>query len=111
MIRLKRSVVMMLTGCLFLLATGTDHTHALEYQWKFVIPAMNDRPSAVRVFEVIEQIPGVLDIDVNIDRNWLMFLYDDEKTDMETVKSRLQESGFSVQRTMLLEEPREGIMN
>ena len=107
---MKRFVCLLLTATALVLFAGKE-APALEYQWKLVLPELNDRASAVRIFAIIEQIPGIEDIDVNIERNWLTILYDDERTSLDMVKTRLQESGFSVQRTMLLEEPREGLMN
>lgn len=84
---------------------------ALEYQWKFVMPAVDNRETAVKVYEVLENINGVYDIQIDMLRNSVMFFYNDEKTDEEAVKKKLTEAGYEIEKMMMLEEPREGVMN
>ncbi len=84
---------------------------SLEYQWKFSIPTMDTRESAVKVYELLDNINGVYDIEVNIERNSVMFFYDDDKTDVSIAKSKLIDAGYAIEKTMLLEEPKGGVMN
>ena len=83
---------------------------ALEYQWKFVMPAVDNRETAVKVYEVLEAINGVYDIEIDMLRNSVMFFYDDDKTDEKAVKNKLTEAGYEIEKMMVLEEPREGVM-
>jgi copper chaperone CopZ len=84
---------------------------SLEYQWKFFLPTMTDPGKGVQVFELLHSIPGVYDVDINVERRHVMFFFNDEKTDESSIKKQLQAAGFQVNRMMLLEEPREGVMN
>jgi copper chaperone CopZ len=85
--------------------------HSLEFQWKYVVPTMDNREKAVQVFDLLNDIIGVYDVTINLDTNSLMLFYDDERTDEEAVKEVLLKAGFPVKRMMLLKEPREGVMN
>jgi hypothetical protein len=85
--------------------------YSLEYQWKYVIPTMDNREKAVQVFDLLNDIIGVYDVTINLDTSSLMLFYDDERTDEEAVKKVLANAGFPVTRMMLLKEPREGVMN
>lgn len=95
----------------FSLCCGVPSAYSLEYQWKYVIPTMDNREKAVQVFDLLNDIIGVYDVTINLDTNSLMLFYDDERTDEEAIKKFLTESGFTVKRMMLLKEPREGVMN
>ena len=72
---------------------------------------MTDAQKGARVFELIHSVPGVLDVDINVERRNVMIFFNDEKADEEIIKKQLQEAGFQVKRMMLLEEPVEGVMN
>jgi copper chaperone CopZ len=98
----------------FLLASTMCYAvsaYSLEYQWKYVIPTMDNREKAVQVFDLLNDIIGVYDVTINLDTNSLMLFYDDERTDEEAVKKILDKAGFPVTGMMLLKEPREGVMN
>ena len=83
---------------------------ALEYQWKFVISELKDKNSAVAVFEVLQAVPGVEDIDINILRKSTFVFFDDELTDENKLKRHLQKAGFTVEKMQVMVEPKEGIM-
>lgn len=93
----------------FLLIAAT--ASALEFQWKFTINSMDNRETGVKVYEALDSINGVYDIEVNFERNTVMFFLNDDKTDEEKVLKSLKADGFVVDKVMLLEEPREGVMN
>ena len=95
----------------FSLCYGVPSAYSLEYQWKYVIPTMDDREKAVQVFDLLNDIIGVYDVTINLDTSSLMLFYDDERTDEEAVKKVLGNAGFPVTKMMLLKEPREGVMN
>ncbi len=84
--------------------------YSLEYQWKYIIPTMDEPEKKVKVFEIVNDIIGVYDVTMSVDTNSLMLFYDDEKTDEEAIEKVLNEAGFPVKRMMLLKEPREGVM-
>ncbi len=92
-----------------LLLAGT--ASALEYQWKFFLPTMTDADKGARVFDLIHAVPGIIDVDINVERRNVMFFFNDEKTDEEIIKKRLQDAGFPIKKMLLLEEPIEGVMN
>ena len=85
--------------------------YSLEYQWKYVVPIMDNRETAVQVFDLLNDIIGVYDVTINLDTSSLMLFYDDERTDEEAIKKVLLRAGFPVEKMMLLKEPREGVMN
>lgn len=95
----------------FSLCCGVPSAYSLEYQWKYVIPTMDNREKAVQIFDLLNDIIGVYDVTINLDTSSLMLFYDDERTDEEAVKKILDKAGFPVTRMMLLKEPREGVMN
>ncbi len=95
----------------FSLCCGVPSAYSLEYQWKYVIPTMDNREKAVQIFDLLNDIIGVYDVTINLDTNSLMLFYDDERTDEEAVQKILDKAGFPVTRMMLLKEPREGVMN
>ena len=103
--------VRILAGLMILSVLLSDPAGALEYQWKFFLPTLDDRTSAVKAFEILNDIHGVYDVDVNMEQHWVMFFFDDEFTDESAVKRTLQKKGFPVDKMMLLLEPREGVMN
>jgi len=83
----------------------------LEFQWKFIIPTMDDRESAVEVYELLDSIKGVYDIEPNIERNSVMFFYDDDHTNEDVAIKVLTDAGYRIEKKMLLEEPKGGVMN
>ncbi len=85
--------------------------HSLEYQWKFIIHQIKDSQSSITVFELYHSLPGILDVDIQKERNAAVFTYDDEITDEEKIQQSLEQAGYRVTKTLLLEEPREGVMN
>lgn len=99
----------LLITCVFLLIA--TNVNALEFQWKFIMPAMDSREAAVEVYEVLDSIKGVYDIVPDIERNSVMFFFDDEKTSENVAKEKLTAAGYKIEKMMLLEEPREGVMN
>ena len=88
-----------------------NNANALDFQWKFVIPAMDSRVAAVEVYEVLDSIKGVYDIVPDIERNSVMFFFDDEKTTEDVAKEKLTAAGYKIEKMMLLEEPKGGLMN
>ena len=38
----------------------TNTANALEFQWKFVMPAIDNRDTAVKVYELLDSIKGVV---------------------------------------------------
>ncbi|MCK5070186.1 MAG: hypothetical protein KAR01_06575 [Desulfocapsa sp.] len=99
----------LLLSCAFLLIANT--ANALEYQWKFVLPAMDNRETAVKVYELLDSIKGVYDVVPNIERNSVMFFYDDDYTNEDVAITVLTEAGYTIEKKMLLEEPKGAAMN
>ncbi len=99
----------LLLACVLLLISS--NALALEYQWKFVLPAMDNRETAVEVYELLDSIKGVYDIVPNIERNSVMFFYDDDFTNEDVAIQVLTEAGYKIKKKMLLEEPKGGVMN
>lgn len=95
----------------FLLVFLAKSAHGLEFQWKFVMPAVDNRETAVKVYDVLDSVNGVYDIEINMERNSVMFFYDDEKTDDEIAEKTLRDAGYVIEKKMLLEEPKGGVMN
>jgi len=98
-----------LLTCAFLLAANT--ASALEYQWKFVMPAIDNRESAVKIYELLDSIKGVYDIVPNIERNSVMFFFDDDYTNEDVAIKVLTDAGYRIEKKMLLEEPKGSAMN
>jgi hypothetical protein len=97
-----------LLACVLLFVANS--AHALEYQWKFIMPAMDNREAAVEVYELLDSIKGVYDIVPNIERNSVMFFYDDDYTNEDVAIKVLTDAGYTVGKKMLLEEPKGGVM-
>ena len=89
----------------------SNTANALEYQWKFVMPAIDNRETAVKVYELLDSIKGVYDIVPDIERNSVMFFYDDDHTNEDVAMKVLQDAGYTIKKMMLLEEPKGGVMN
>jgi len=98
----------LITLALLLLA-GT--VQAKEYQWKFWMPAIDNRDTAVAVYEVLDGIDGVYDIVPDVVFNSVMFFFDDDKANEEIAEKALTNAGFVIEKRMLLEEPKGGLMN
>ncbi len=99
----------LLLACILLFIANS--AHGLEFQWKFVLPAMDNRETAVEVYELLDSIKGVYDIVPNIERNSVMFFYDDDFTNEDVAIQVLTEAGYKIEKKMLLEEPKGGVMN
>jgi hypothetical protein len=99
----------LLLACVFLFIANS--ANALEFQWKFVLPAMDNRESAVEVYELLDSIKGVYDIVPNIERNSVMFFFDDDFTNEDVAIQVLTDAGYTIEKKMLLEEPKGGVMN
>jgi hypothetical protein len=99
----------LLFTCIFLLLASS--ASALEYQWKFVILEMDNRDAAVNVYEVLDSIKGVYDIEPNIERTSVKFFFDDDYTNEDVAFNLLTERGYKIHKKMLLEEPKGGVMN
>jgi len=99
----------LLLACVLLLIAS--NAQALEYQWKFVLPAMDNRETAIEVYELLDSIKGVYDIVPNIERTSVMFFYDDDFTNEDVAIKVLTEAGYTIEKKMLLEEPKGGVMN
>ena len=97
-----------LLTCVFLFVANT--ASALEFQWKFVMPAIDNRESAVKVYDLLDSIKGVYDIVPNIERHSVMFFFDDDYTNEDVAIKVLTDAGYKIDKTMLLEEPKGGIM-
>ena len=95
----------------FVLLFSANAASALEFQWKFVMPAIDNRETAVNVYEILDEIQGVYDIELNMERNSVMFFFDDEKTTEEVAEKKLKDAGYEIEKMMLLEEPKGGVMN
>lgn len=83
---------------------------ALEYQWKFVISEIKDRPSAVKVYELLQSIVGVEEIDINILRQAVFVFFEDDLTDEMKLKQLLIKGGYTVEKMEVMVEPKTGIM-
>jgi hypothetical protein len=46
-----------------------------------------------------------------MERHSVMFFFDDDKTSEEVAKRKLIEAGYTIEKMMLLEEPKGGVMN
>ena len=97
-----------LLTCVFLFVANT--ASALEFQWKFVMPAIDNRESAVKIYDLLDSIKGVYDIVPNIERHSVMFFFDDDYTNEDVAIKVLTDAGYKIDKTMLLEEPKGGIM-
>jgi hypothetical protein len=93
-----------------LLLTGTA-AQTKEYQWKFFMPAIDNRETAVAVYEVLDNVHGVYDVVPDVVFNSVMFFFDDDKTNEEIAEKALLDAGFVIEKKMLLEEPKGGLMN
>ena len=89
----------------------TNTANALEFQWKFVMPAIDNRETAVKVYELLDSIKGVYDIVPDIERNSVMFFFDDDHTNEDVAIKVLTDAGYKIEKKMLLEEPKGGVMN
>lgn len=98
----------LITLTLLLLASTVQ---AKEYQWKFFMPAIDNRETAVAVYEVLDNVNGVYDIVPDVVFNSVMFFFDDDKTNEEIAEKALIDAGFVIEKKMLLEEPKGGLMN
>ncbi len=105
--QLRHSLLGMTAGLLL----GASCCRALEFQYKFIIPSMQDRPTAGKIFSLVDSVKGVLDVDIDFSRQALIFSFDDDYTDEEKIRGLLEKNNYKVRKIMLLEEPREGIMN
>ncbi len=94
---------------ILLLLAGT--VQAKEYQWKFFISAIDNRETAVVVYEVLDNIDGVYEIVPDVVFNSVMFFFDDDKTNEEFAEKALTDAGFVIEKKMMLEEPKGGLMN
>ena len=83
---------------------------ALEYQWKFVISEIKDRPSAVKVYELLQPVVGVEEIDINILRQAVFVFFEDDLTNEVKLKQLLIKGGYTVEKMEVMVEPKEGIM-
>ncbi len=103
----QRCIILTLTG----LALFASSVSALEFQYKFIIPDMDDRKTAGKIYELVDSIKGVMEVDIDFLRQALIFSYDDDYTNEEKIKKQLEENNYRVGKIMLLKEPREGVMN
>lgn len=94
----------------FVLLFATN-SFCLEFQYQYDIPSMADRETAVKIWETVENIKGVIDIDVNLERKYLFVTFDDTYVDEEVIQTALEKAGYKVKRMSLMLEPREGVMN
>jgi len=97
--------------CLAATTLFTLNAMALEFQYQYNIPSMNDRQTAVKIWETVEVIKGVLDIDVNLERKYLFVTFDDTYTNEDVISETLEKAGYKVKKMSLMLEPREGVMN
>ena len=98
-------ITLLLTACLLVKSAS-----ALEYQWKFVITEVVDRASAVKVFELLQPVPGVEDIDINILRKSVTVSFDDDLTDEMKLMRRLIKAGYTIEKKEVMMEPSVGVM-
>jgi len=101
-----KKILFILTFLLFV-----SNAQAKEYQWKFFMPAIDNRATAVAVYEVLENVHGVYDIVPDVVFNSVMFFFDDDKTNDEIAAKALTDGGYVIEKKMLLEEPKGGLMN
>lgn len=99
--------------CIFLVTTFlfTFNAMALEFQYQYDIPSMNDRPTAVKILETVEVVKGVLEVEVNFERKYLFITFDDTYTNEDIIRKTLEKAGYKVKKMALMLEPREGVMN
>ncbi len=107
---IKNRLVAFLLPVCFVLLFATNGL-SLEFQYQYDIPSMVDRQTAVKIWETVENIKGVLDLDVNLERKYLFVTFDDAYVDEEVIKTALEKAGFKVKRLSLMLEPKEGVMN
>ncbi len=100
--------IILSTALIFLFTTNS---FGLEFQHQYDIPSMTDRKIALKIWETVEEIKGVLDIDVNLERKYLFVTYDDTYVDEDAIKEVIEKAGYKVRRVSLMLEPREGVMN
>ena len=96
---------------LFLSLAFSAPAMALEFQFQYDLPSMNDRPTAVKMWETVEVVKGVLEVEVNFERKYLFVTFDDTYTNEEAIKQALTDAGYPVKKMALMLEPREGVMN
>jgi len=105
----KRLVAFILPVCFVLLFAANGLS--LEFQYQYDIPSMVDRQTAVKIWETVENIRGVLDLDVNLERKYLFVTFDDAYVDEDAIKAALEKAGYTVKQVSLMLEPKEGVMN
>jgi len=76
-----------------------------------MIPSMKDRPTAVKIWETVEVIKGVLEVEVNFERKYLFVTFNDTHTNEDAIRKVLGKAGYKVKEMHLMLEPREGVMN
>jgi copper chaperone CopZ len=95
----------MALALVLLLSAGA---YAFDAQYKYIIPSMKTQADADKVTRIIKERPGIMEIDVYLDKHAVIIFFDDEELDDEKMQLRipLKKAGYRVERfDILYEDP------
>lgn len=81
---------------------------AFDAQYKYIIPSMQSQADADKVTKLIRERPGIMELDVYLDKHQVVLFFDDEELDDEKMQLRipLKKAGYRVERfDILYEDP------
>jgi copper chaperone CopZ len=81
---------------------------AFDAEYKYIISAMKTKEDADKVTKFIKARPGIMTVDVYLDKNTVIIFFDDEELDDEKMQLRipLKKAGYRVERfDILYEDP------
>lgn len=65
-------------------------------EYTFTIPSMHNETSAKELSNAVCEISGVQDVDVNYEEGILTVFYDDNKVNVDSIKTVLGDLGYGI---------------
>ena len=104
----KQSVLTVFLAIALTLA-GVQLALAYDAKYKYTIPTMETQADADKIVAFVKTLPGIMEVDVYLDKKEVIIFFDDEELDDEKMQFRIpmkKEVGYPVtEYDILYEDP------
>lgn len=106
---MKKATKLLAMGVAAIVLLASAQTaQAFDTKFKYIIPTMKTDQDAQKVIKMIKETNGVKEVDLYLEDNAIIFLFDDEELEDEKMELRipLKRAGYRVDRYDILLETR-----